>query len=345
MVHVAEKGPPAASERTTGHSTVLSSASGLGSADMGHLFTEHKRRIYRLDVLIAVSLAAAVPATTAPAAPSAAPVPDLSGILVHSALGFESPVSGPGPVTNKSRLPSGAGNFDKLVGDYESPILKPNAAEVVKRMGEISLSSKAFPDPDNQCLLNPVPYIFWNFDIQLLQQKDKVTIVYQHDEDFRFVRLNQSHPARVTPTIHGDSVGHYEGETLVIDTVGVKLRKNATMVDRFGTPFTEALHVVERYKLIDYEDAKAAQERAAKEWPRAGDASDPNYRGKGLQLEFTVEDPGVFTIPWKAMITYLKARRTEWEERICAENVEHDYTGHYYSDPDAHLPTAQKADF
>src|SRR5215471_6106793 len=313
---------------------------------MGTFFAGLKhRRTYRTASLALATVAGVALVSSSIAAQNAAPAPDLSGIWVHSALGFESPVSGPGPVTNKSRLPSGAGNFDKLVGDYTNPILKPNAAEVVRRMGEISLTSKAFPDPDNQCLLNPVPYIFWNFDIQLLQQKDKVTIVYQHDEDTRTIRLNASHPARVVPTIHGDSVGHYEGDTLVIDTVGVKLRKNATMVDRFGTPFTEALHVVERYKLISYEDAKAAQDRAAKERPRAGDASDPNYRGKGLQLEFTVEDPGVFTMPWKATITYLKARRELWEERICAENVEHDYTGHYYSDPDAHLPTATKADF
>jgi len=72
---------------------------------------------------------------------------------------------------------------------------------------------------------------------------------------------------------------------------------------------------------------------------------DPNYRGKGLQLEFTVEDQGVFTMPWSATITYGRSTRTAWEERICAENVQHDYEGHYYSDKDAHLPTADKPDF
>jgi hypothetical protein len=308
--------------------------------------------LQRLDFLLVATLAAAAPAlgqTAAPAAvtlptPNAASIPDFSGIWAHSALGFESPVTGPGPVTNKSRLPSGAGDFSQIVGDYTNPILKPEAAEVVKRHGEISLSGRAFPDPDNQCLVNPVPYIFWNFDIQLLQQKDKVTIIYQHDDDHREVRLNQSHPANVIPSIHGDSVGHYEGDTLVIDTVGVKVGRYA-MVDRFGTPYTQALHVVERYRLLDYEAAKEAQDRAAKEWPRVGGNVDPNYRGKGLQLEFTVEDDGVFTMPWKATITYLRAARTAWDERICAENVEHDYEGHYYSDKDAHLPTADKPDF
>jgi hypothetical protein len=189
-----------------------------------------------------------------------------------------------------------------------------------------------------------VPYILWNFDIQLLQQPNKVTIIYQHDDDFREVRLNQPHPAKVIPSVHGDSAGHYEGDTLVIDTVGVKVGPYA-MIDRFGTPYTEGLHVVERYRLIDYEAARQAQEQSEKEWPRVGDNIDRTYRGKGLQLEFTVEDPGVFTMPWSATQTYLRAARTAWDERICAENVGHYYEAQYSSDKDAHIPTADKPDF
>ena len=62
--------------------------------------------------------------------------------------------------------------------------------------------------------------------------------------------MNQPHPAHVTPSWYGDSVGHYEGDTLVIDTVGIKVGPFA-MVDMYGTPHTEALHVVERYRLLD----------------------------------------------------------------------------------------------
>src|SRR5258706_393584 len=309
---------------------------------MGNFFAGGKRNVLRAGIVLVVTLAAAQAGMTQ-AAPNPT-VPDFSGIWAHPSLGFGPQLSGPGPIRNKIRLPSGAANFDQLVGDYTNPILKPEAAEVLKKRGEISLSGHAFPDPDNQCLQNPVPYIFWNFDIQLLQQRDKVTIIYQHDDDHREVRLNQRHPAKVIPSIHGDSVGHYEGDTLVIDTVGVKVGRYA-MVDRFGTPFTQALHVVERYRLLDYEAAKEAQDRGAKEWMRIGGNIDPNYRGKGLQLEFTVEDQGVFTMPWSATVTYLRAARTAWDERICAENVQHDYEGHYYSDKDAHLPTADKPDF
>jgi hypothetical protein len=160
------------------------------------------------------------------------------------------------------------------------------------------------------------------------------------------VRMNQPHPAQVTPSWHGDSVGHYEGDTLVIDTVGIKVGRY-TMIDRFGTPYTEALHVVERYRFLDYETAKEAQERGQKEWPAVpAYPVDPDYKGKGLQLEFTVEDEGVFTMPWTATITYRRALREVWDERICAENVQEYYAGHqYYSEKDARVPTADKPDF
>jgi hypothetical protein len=241
--------------------------------------------------LLAMTLAGAVAApalaqTTALSGGSPASSPDFSGFWLHPGLGFGPPLSGPGPVRNKSRLPSGASNFNLLVGDYTNPILKADAAEVVKKLGEISSSGQIFPDPDNMCLQNPVPYIFWNFNVVFLQQPDKVTLVYPHDSDFRVVRLNQAHPATVIPSLHGDSVGHYEGDTLVVDTVGVKLGPHR-MLDRFGTPYTQALHVVERYRFLDYEATKAALAQAEKEWPRNGGV-DPSYRGKGLQLEFTV---------------------------------------------------------
>jgi len=293
-------------------------------------------------------LAITLTATTAMPvfAQTPASIPDFFGYWLHPMLGFENPVSGPGPVRNLFRLKSnGASDFNTLVGDYNNPILQPWAAQAVKKFGEISLSGVAFPDPDNQCLLQPVPYIFWNFEISMLQLKDRVIIIYSHDMDFRTVRLNAQHPANVTPTAHGDSIGHYEGDTLVVDTIGIK-RGKYTMIDRFGTPYTDALHVVERYRLLDYPVAKEAQDRGHKEWPRAGGGGEPIRKDKGLQLAFTVEDKGVFTMPWTANITYLRAGHTEWEERVCAENIGHYYSGAtYYSDKDARVPTADKPDF
>jgi hypothetical protein len=310
------------------------------------------RRQLQLAVLLAMTAMIPALAQTPPPATVGAPaqastsIPDFGGIWVHPFLGFENPESGPGPVRNKSRLRSGVSNFDQLVGDYTNPILKPNAAEIVKKMGEISLSGKAFPDPDNQCMAQPVPYIFWNFEIQMIQLPDRIIILYHHDHDYRTIWMNQRHPEKVTPTVHGHSIGWYEGDTLVIDTVGVKVGKYTTL-DRLGTPYTDKLHVVERYKLLDYEAAKAAQERAGKEWGRVPSyAVDENYRGKGLQLEFTVEDEGVFTMPWKALISYRRAAHTDWHEFVCAENLQHYKTDKtYYSDPNAMGPWAERPDF
>jgi hypothetical protein len=141
------------------------------------------------------------------------------------------------------------GNILELVGDYTNPILQPWAAEVVKRFGEISLAGVGFPSPRNQCWPGGVPFVFTSGAIEILQQQDQVAILYNYDHQVRHVRLNQSHLAHVMPTWYGDSVGHYEGDTLVIDTVAVKIGPFAT-VDWYGTPHTEALHVVERYRVI-----------------------------------------------------------------------------------------------
>jgi hypothetical protein len=297
------------------------------------------------------------------AAASASSIPSFSGTWGHNGFpGLEPPASGAGPVVNKSRRPQ---SFDdngrpyargkaplvshnaQLVGDYSNPILKPQAAERVKQQGDIELSGHPAPNPSNQCRPNPMPYILWNLGFQILQQPDKVTFVYIFNHEFRQVRLNQSHPAPLTPSWHGDAVGHYEGDTLVVDTIGTKVGP-FSMVDHYGTPFSEAMHVIERYRLIDYDTAKEALARDAKENfrfnPAGNDHSviiDPNYRGKYLQLQLTVEDVGTFTMPWSATVTYrpaISSSSATIAEYVCAENP-NELTRH------AAIPVANKPDF
>src|SRR5205809_1894698 len=219
----------------------------------------------------------------------AAPIPDFSGIWAHLTWpDFEPPLAGLGPVTNRSRRGE-AGNNYELVGDHTNPILKPHAAEVVKRHGEISLTGVPYPTPSNQCWPGGMPFVLWNIGMQMLQKSDKIAIIYSNDHEVRYVRMNQPHPARVTPSWYGDSIGHYEGDTLVIDTVGIKTDRPFAMVDMYGTPFSAALHVVERYRMVDYEEAQAAVARNLKQNARVPDtASDLSYRGKRLQVVFTV---------------------------------------------------------
>jgi hypothetical protein len=308
-------------------------------------------------IIIAAAGAAALfssPAFTQQPSQGTTSIPDFSGLWAHPYIpGFEPPASGPGPVTNKSRLRSGVSNPSQRVGDYNNPILKPLAAEVVKKRGEIELSGRMAPNPAGQCWPEPLPYVLWNPGMQMLQQPHQITILYDYSYEIRHVRLNAPHPAHVTPSWYGDSVGRYEADTLVIDTVGIRTDRPFATVDYFGTPYTEALHVVERYRLIDYETAKKALERNEKEnfdfggTRTIGDAPlhiDPNYRGKHLQLAFTVEDEGVFTTPWSATITYRPGFNwlgaAEWHEVVCAENNVSPDDG-----KDEAVPRADRPDF
>jgi hypothetical protein len=277
---------------------------------------------------------------------SAVAIPDFSGIWAHSSWpGFEPPRSGPGPVTNRSRR-NGVSSPTGFVGDYTNPILKPQTAELVRARGEMESVGVAQPNPATQCWPAGVPFIFWNFGMQMLQRPNQVTFLYVWDNEVRRVRMNEAHPAKLTPSWYGDSVGHYEGDTLVIDTVGIKTDRPFAMVDMFGTPYSGALHVVERYRLLDYEAAKEGLERDAKENQRLGPntgtpfADDRNYKGKHLQLEFTVSDGGVFTTPWSATITYRRPLKNEWPEMVCSENQRAFYTG-----GQAAIPVAGRPDF
>jgi hypothetical protein len=149
-------------------------------------------------------------------------IPDFSGFWSHPYFpAFEPPLSGPGPVLNKSRqrqvfdadgrpLPAATAPLvsspTQLVGDYTNPILKPWAAEIVKQNGELELKGVGALTASNQCWPPGVPYILADIGMQMLQQSDEIVILYFGNQT-RHVRMNQPHPARVTPSWYGDSVG------------------------------------------------------------------------------------------------------------------------------------------
>jgi hypothetical protein len=306
-------------------------------------------RVWR-DVLLSMALAAAAPTMSQTAglaagpalgsAPTVASVPDFSGVWRHSSLPwFAPPASGAGPVTNRSRR-NGVSNYNQLVGDYTNPILQPWVAQIVKAYGEISLAGATYPNPANQCWPEPVPFIFKNNGMQILQQPHQVTILYDENHQFRQVRLNESHPPNVKPSWHGDSVGHYEGDALTIDTVAVKTDRPFAMIDLFGTPYTKALHVIERYRVLDYEGAKDGLERDAKENYRPEGELRPNDNGKWLQIQLTVEDEGAFTMPWSATVSF-GTRPGAWVEKVCAENR----FGFFSTGREAAVPAAKTPDF
>lgn len=247
-------------------------------------------------------------------APSAVPdfaVPDFSGPWQlnprNTDFAAPAPGVGPGPLVNVS------GNRLVPVANYDSPLLKPWAAEVVKKHGDSLLAGVLAPDAHTSCRPMGVPYVLQvRGTMRLLQTPEWVMIIYMDDNQRRLVRLNVPHTERPKPTAFGESVGHYEGDTLVVDTIGQSIRE-VSSIDRFGTPHTEALRVVERFRVAD--DRKT------------------------LRVDFTVEDPGAFNMPWHASQTYLVGS-DDGDEDICAENIRQIGSGGRID-----IPIAEKADF
>ena len=247
-----------------------------------------------------VALALCVVAPAAAVAQIAKSVPDLSGQWVRTGRyveSFDPPASGPGPVTidpahphRRSATPGGQ-SPDGWVADLTNPILKPEALARMKTVVAAEIAGHSHLKLIDMCYPAGVPMILNQRDpMQILQTADKVVLVYVRDSLTRHVYLNQPHTPNLKSSWFGESVGHYEGDTLVVDTIG---ENDRTYTDRFFTPHSDRIHVVERYK--------ASADR------------------KTMQVRLTVEDPETFTTPWSAQVTY-KADTTPYEETICAEN-------------------------
>jgi hypothetical protein len=268
------------------------------------------------------------------------PIPDFAGNWARTTFALEQPDSGPGPVRTVRLRVDGSAQYN--LGDEKSPILKPAAAAAVKIRNDMQVAGKDQPTPSNHCLPMVAPYVFRVQQMQMMQTKNEILILYMQDHQVRHVKLNASHPANPKPSWYGDSIGHFEGDTLVVDTIGFRIGAVAHL-DSFGTPYSKDLHVVERYRLVDFEVAKADQDRVVRDsGPPATEqaaAIDPAYRGKGLQVRFTVEDKNYFTTPWSGAATYRKAGAA-WVENVCAEN-----THEYYSNAETDVPKAGKPDF
>src|SRR3977135_220525 len=150
-----------------------------------------------------IATAIAIPAL----ADASAATPEFSGIWARNSFNFEAPLSGPGPIANLKRVGADAGrpilggDPVPLVGDYTNPILKPSAAEKVKRMGEFSASGHDIPDPSNQCANFSPPFMLqMQQRMQILQTENEITFIYGGDDQVRHVRLNETHPAKVSPS-------------------------------------------------------------------------------------------------------------------------------------------------
>lgn len=221
--------------------------------------------------------------------------PDLSGFWQHSpiqvwqALPFKAE-----PVQDLKGTLNQANLLTVFEGDDTAPILRAAAAAEVKRHTDAVRAGTQIPTPQEACRPSGVPNVMTlPAPVEFLQLPDRVVILYQRDHQVRHIWLTGRHSDHVTPSWYGESIGHYDGDTLVVDTIGFNAK---TPVDIFGTPHTEDLHVVERIRTID--------------------------NGRQLEVVFTVDDPRMFTSEWSGRTVYNRANLPpeRWEEEVCAEN-------------------------
>jgi hypothetical protein len=188
-------------------------------------------------------------------------------------------------------------------------ILKPWVVERMKKDNAEVLAGKIAFTPHSSCTHAGVPgfHLYGFQPLYFVQTPKEIVMIYSHDQQVRRVYLDVPHSANPKPSWYGESVGHYEGDTLVVDTIGLN---DKTFVNNFRTPHTEKLHVVERFKLVN--------------------------GGKAMQVDITFDDPDAFNAPWSVMQRYDRIERP-MDEQICAENNQHLF--------DYHMPVADKADF
>jgi hypothetical protein len=196
------------------------------------------------------------------------------------------------------------------IADLSNPNLKPWVKERMKKDNDEVLAGKIAYTARSSCRPAGVPY-FMAYGgpnpVFFIQTPTQVWIMFSGDQQVRRVYLDVAHSANPKPSWYGESVGHYEGPTLVVDTIG---QNDKTVVDPYRTPHTEKLHVVERWTMVE--------------------------DGQAMEATFTVDDPDAFYEPWSGMRRYRRVR-DEWAEDVCAENNQHLF--------DYHIPVASKPDF
>jgi hypothetical protein len=196
------------------------------------------------------------------------------------------------------------------VADLTHPNIKPWAKEIMKRENDKVLAGGIAYTPRSSCMPAGVP-LFDMFPVAeplyFVQTPKHVAMIFAGDAQVRRIYLDVPHSNDPKPSWYGESVGHYEGGTLVVDTIGQTAK---TYVDNYRTPHTEKLHVVERWKLLDE---------------------------KTLQVEVAVDDPDAFYQPWKATHRYRRIQRPATYEEVCAENNQQVF--------EYKIPVADKPDF
>jgi hypothetical protein len=278
------------------------------------------RRPYAVVVWTGLFLAGFAPVSAHAQGAAKSTIPDLSSNdagWVSIGTNWVALPGSPPPVGDDPAHPYIPNNTGKQptfrVADTSIPNLTQLAKDELKKSNDEVLHGKAMYARESRCwatgvptyLLNPAQPTFF------LQAPDKVTMIWQMDHQVRRVFLNVPHSESPKPSWYGESVGYYEGDTLVVDTIGQHTR---TFVDNYRTPHSEKLHVVERYRLVD--------------------------DGKILQAEVTIEDPEVFIKPLHVVHRWRRVQGP-MRESTCAEG---EMSNPFKQDVEP-LPMAERPDF
>jgi hypothetical protein len=244
------------------------------------------------------------------------PVPDFSSNQTawQTANGgeFVAVPGSPSPLRQDPAHPFVPNNIGKQptyrIADLSNPNLKQWVKDAMKKDNDEVLAGKIAFTARSSCLPAGVPgYMLFGGPFYFVQGPKEVLIIFEGDEQVRHVYLDVPHSENPKPSWYGESIGHYEGDTLVVDTIG---QNSKTFVDNYRTPHTEKLHVIERWQTVD--DSKT------------------------LQVTMTIDDPDTYNKPWQAIRRYRRTQRP-FVEQVCAENNHQLF--------DYHIPVADKADF
>ena len=285
------------------------------------LFRSSHRRSSAFLASVLCSTSACLPAIGAEnvAAPNFA-VNSNVGWIAYGPL-FLPPLTGPGPVMDDPAHPwisngiaAATGQQPTFpMGDANSPILQPWAKAELRKRNEAILSGKPGYARRASCWPMGVPgFLLLPVETNyIIQTPTEVVMVSGVDHETRHIYLNVPHSERVKPSWYGESVGHYEDDALVVDTIGMN---DQTWIDDFRTPHTDQLHVVERFRIID--------------------------SGMTMEVNVHVEDPGAFTTPWNAVQRFRRVEQGPMLEMSCAEN-----NRNFFNQDIEPIPQADRPDF
>ncbi len=232
--------------------------------------------------------------------PDFAPNPGVSWLADQG--GFKPLGNGAGPVQDDPAHPTITNDDFRRTGrqptfpvaDLRNPILLPWVREALRKHNAQILAGQSGFGPRQSCWPVGIPalLIVGTFrPVFIVQSPREVVMTWQLDHQYRHIYLNVPHSQNVQPSWFGELVGHYEGDTLVVDTIGIGTR---TSMDDYLTPHTDKLHVVERYRMVN--------------------------GGRTLEVKLHVEDPGAFAMAWDAVQHFQRLEPGVAENRLAVAN-------------------------